>query len=304
VAFLNETARSRLGLSPGDLSRPLQDLEISYRPADLRGLVDRALADRSESSLRDVQWAQGGQVRVYNIFVTPLYADDASLLGTRITFQDVTEYKSLESELQHSKQELETAYEELQSTNEELETTNEELQSTIEELETTNEELQSTNEELETMNEELQSANEELQTINDELRSRSTDLNSAHAFLESVFTSLRSGVVVVDRDLRVQVWNHRAEDLWGVRADEAQRANFLGLDIGLPVNDLRPSLREILSGSKEHAEVVLPATSRRGRPLECRVIMAPLRGSNDGVDGVILLMEERRNGESSYESIR
>ena len=244
-----------------------------------------------------MQWVQNGETRVYNILATPLYGEDAALLGTRITFYDVTAYKSLESELQHSKQELETAYEELQSTNEELETTNEELQSTIEELETTNEELQSTNEELETMNEELQSANEELQTINDELRNRSTDLNSAHAFLESVFTSLRSGVVVVDRDLRVRVWNHRAEDLWGMRADEAQHASFLALDIGLPVNDLRPSLRDILTGSAQQTEVVLPATSRRGKPMKCRVTMAPLRDSNDGIEGVILLMDERRDQE-------
>ena len=299
VAFLNEPARVRFGLTLGDVNRPLQDLELSYRPAELRGLVDKALIERSEVSMRDVQWTEGSQTRVYNIVVTPLYNEDASLLGTRISFYDVTEYKSLQSELLHSKQELETAYEELQSTNEELETTNEELQSTIEELETTNEELQSTNEELETMNEELQSANEELQTINDELRNRSTDLNSAHAFLESVFTSLRSGVVVIDRDLRVQVWNHRAEDLWGVRAKEAQQVNFLGLDIGLPVNDLRSSLKDILAGTQTHAEVVLPATSRRGKPMECRVTMAPLRDSSDGVEGVILLMDERRTAEAN-----
>ena len=215
----------------------------------------------------------------------------SSARGSRFTTSP--RYRSLETELQHSKQELETAYEELQSTNEELETTNEELQSTIEELETTNEELQSTNEELETMNEELQSANEELQTINDELRNRSTDLNSAHAFLESVFTSLRSGVVVLDRNLRVLVWNHRAEDLWGLRADEAQRTDFLGLDIGLPVHDLRQPIRDILSGAAEHLETLLPATSRRGKALECRVMLAPLHDSGDGVEGVILLMDER-----------
>ncbi len=298
IAFVNETARTRFGLNNGDLGRPFRDLEVSYRPAELRGLLDRAVADRAEVSITDVEWRHAGQTRIYNIVVSPLYSEDGSLLGARITFQDITEYRSLEAELQHSKQELETAYEELQSTNEELQTTNEELQSTIEELETTNEELQSTNEELETMNEELQSANEELQTINDELRTRSTDLNSAHAFLESVFTSLRSGVVVVDRDLRVQVWNHRAEDLWGVRAHEAQRTNFLSLDIGLPVSDLRQPIRDILGGATQHADVVLPATSRRGRPLECRVTLAPLRDAGDAIEGVILLMDERREDQT------
>jgi len=292
LAFVNETARARFGLNNSDLGQPFQDLDISYRPAELRALLDRALAERADASMTDVEWILRGQTRIYNIVISPLY-NDTVLIGARITFHDITEYRSLESELQHSKQELETAYEELQSTNEELETTNEELQSTIEELETTNEELQSTNEELETMNEELQSANEELQTINDELRNRSTDLNSAHAFLESVFTSLRSGVVVLDRNLRVLVWNHRAEDLWGLRAEEAQRTDFLSLDIGLPVHDLRQPIRDILSGAAEHLETLLPATSRRGKALECRVILAPLHDSGDGVEGVILLMDER-----------
>ena len=103
---------------------------------------------------------------------------------------------------------LETAYEELQSTNEELETTNEELQSTVEELETTNEELQSTNEELETMNEELQSTNDELA---DDQRGAAAsargELDQANGFLETILTSLRAGVVVLDPELQVQVWN-------------------------------------------------------------------------------------------------
>jgi hypothetical protein len=42
---------------------------------------------------------------------------------------------------------------------------------------------------------------------------------------------------------------------------------------------------------------MLPATSRRGKAMECRVTMAPLRDSNDGVEGVILLMDERRDSE-------
>ena len=190
-------------------------------------------------------------------------------------------------------QELETAYEELQSTNEELETTNEELQSTVEELETTNEELQSTNEELETMNEELQSTNEELQTMNDELRNRGSELTSTNLFLESVFAGLRSAVVVIDHEYRVQVWSHRAEDLWGVRADEVSQSHFLNLDIGLPVAELRPAIRSVLGGAQDQQEVTVAATSRRGKPIDCRVTVSPLRRENRAVGGAILLMEER-----------
>src|SRR2546429_292423 len=86
---------------------------------------------------------------------------------------------------------------------------------------TTNEELQSTNEELETMNAELQSTNEELQTINDELRMRTGELDEANDFLESLLVSQRGGLVVIDRELRISVWNDHSAELWGVRTDEA-----------------------------------------------------------------------------------
>ena len=163
---------------------------------------------------------------------TPLRDGSVGELGVLIAYSDVTGYRRLTRELEQSHQELETAYEELQSTNEELETTNEELQSTVEELETTNEELQSTNEELETMNEELQSTNEELQTINDELRQRGEELNAANAFLQSVMTSLRGGVAVVDRELRLLAWSRHAEELWGLRVEEVSGQHLLNLDIG------------------------------------------------------------------------
>ena len=118
---------------------------------------------------------------------------------------------------------------------------NEELQSTIEELETTNEELQSTNEELETMNEELQSTNEEIETVNEELRLRGEERDKLNGFLQSILGSLKSGVIVVDRDLHVQVWNARSEDLWGLRMEEVRDKNLLGLDIGLPLDRIKPA---------------------------------------------------------------
>jgi len=287
----NAAARRQFGINENDIGIPLQDLEVSYRPAELRPSIDRARAERRDVWMRGIASEQGGTTRFLDIVIVPLL-DDRELLGIRVSFYDVTPLKSLQEELTHSKQELETAYEELQSTNEELETTNEELQSTVEELETTNEELQSTNEELETMNEELQSTNEELQTMNDELRNRSTELNSSNAFLEAVFTSLRSAVVVLDRELRVQVWNAGALDMWGLRPDEARGTSFFTLDIGLPVGELHQPIREILLGTSAHRELTIGATSRKGKSIQCRVAIAPLLGTERLVTGVILLMED------------
>lgn len=288
----NPSAREQLGLTLRDVGRDLSELEGSFRPSDLKPATVRAMETREEVVLKDVQIGAGDGARTFTVSIVPLI-EGATVIGASVIYQDVTEIRSVQLQLQQAKQELETAYEELQSTNEELETTNEELQSTVEELETTNEELQSTNEELETMNEELQSTNEELQAMNDELRNRSADLNSANAFLESVFASLRAAVIVVDKDFRVQVWNDRSADLWGVRPDEAEGSHLLDLDVGFDVGQLRQPIREILAGTHEYRELAMSGINRRGRPIQCRITIAPLRHVDRTANGAILLMDEQ-----------
>jgi two-component system, chemotaxis family, CheB/CheR fusion protein len=292
--LVNARARTFFRLASADVGRPLQDLEISYRPYELRSAIEQAYADRQAVLREAIPWrAPDGEQHWFDVLVTPMFDASGSPSGASISFTDVTRARQLQAQLDDSQMELETAYQELQSTNEELETTNEELHSTVEELETTNEELQSTNEELETMNEELQSTNEELQTINDELRQRSESLNELSTFLESMFTSLRSGVAVLDRELRVTVWNRQAEELWGVRSEEVEGAHFFGLDIGLPLPRLAQSIRACLAGTTTGHESVLPALNRRGRAITCKVSIFPLVARDaDRPRGVIVLMEE------------
>jgi two-component system, chemotaxis family, CheB/CheR fusion protein len=293
LSMCNGFARELFGLSLNDIGRPVQDLEMSYRPLELRSLIAQAVEELHPVLLRDIEWKTGGRdVRHFDVYVTPL-SESGRPAGVSISLVDVSRAQDLQAQLIRSKQDLETAYEELQSTTEELETTNEELQSTVEELETTNEELQSTNEELETMNEELQSTNEELQTINEELRGRSDDLNRANGFLESILTGVRSGVVVLDRELHVIAWNHRAEDLWGLRGDEVRGQNFLNLDIGLPIDQLRAGIRQAFNGDGEFGEIIVPATNRRGKSIACKVTTTPLTNANKDVRGVILMMDEQ-----------
>jgi len=288
----NEQARSVFNLGTPDFGRPFHDLEVSYRPAELRSVIDRAYDERKPVELRQVEWPLRGEMRWMDVRIAPIY-DASRALGVSISFDDVTAFRRLQRELEKSNHELESAYEELQSTNEELETTNEELQSTVEELETTNEELQSTNEELETMNEELQSTNEDLTTINDELRHRSDELNDVNDFMESILTSLRGGVAVLDTELRIEAWNERAFDLWGVRDDEVRGVHFMMLDIGLPVQMLAKHVRACLQGESPNEEVSVPAVNRRGKSIMCKVTCTPMRRrSDEQIRGVIVMMEE------------
>jgi two-component system CheB/CheR fusion protein len=300
VILVNEQARTLFSLSTRDIGRPLQDLEVSYRPVELRSCIEQVQRDRRTIKLSNIEFrGASGEIAYLDVQVSPLLDAGSNILGISVTFIDVTRYKRLQEELENSNQELEMAYEELQSTNEELETTNEELQSSNEELETTNEELQSTNEELETMNEELQSTNEELQTVNDELQRSTEELNQSNAFLESILTSLRGGVVVIDRNLYVQVWNDKAEDLWGLRTDEAVGQNFFNLDIGLPVDHLLQPIRAcLMDTSVDGSESVVPAVNRRGKSIHCQVTCTPLIGIHRQIQGVILVMEERSESET------
>jgi len=296
LTFANLPARALFGIGREDVGRPFQDLELSYQPLELRTPVEEALRERRRVSVGEVRFQPSkGEERTLEVTVVPLLPNGGAAYGVSIVFEDVSRYSRLQEELEGNRRDLELAYEELQSTIDELETTNEELQSANEELQTTNEELQSTNEELETMNEELQSTNEELETINDELRDRTSELNRVNEFLEGILTSLGIGVAVVDRQQRVQVWNHRAEDLWGLRQAEAVDHHLLSLDIGLPTEKLAGPLRSVLGGGSVREESLLEAVNRRGRSIELAATVLPLlspSGDGEVVRGAILLMQD------------
>ena len=300
LAYANERARTIFGLSAADVGRPLQDLEISYRPVELRSLIEQASTDRRPAVMKDIEWTTPAGERVFfDVQVLPLVDASLEVLGTKVLFRDTTRQRRLEEDLKTSHQELETANEELQSTNEELETTNEELQSTVEELETTNEELQSTNEELETMNEELQSTNEELQTANEQLRQSGDELNRANAFFENILGSFHDGLMVVDAEFRVQAWNAKAEDMWGLRNAEVQGKHLMNLDIGLPVDQLRGPIKQCLSGESTFERRTVAATNRRGRAIEVELTCMPFALGGNPTWGAIVMMEDRARGASS-----
>jgi two-component system CheB/CheR fusion protein len=291
-------ARSLFGLGPADMGRAVQDLTLSYRPLELRSRIDQVYADRRPMHLTNVDFpVHDGAMRTFDVYLVPLMDRDDTHLGVSVSFVDVSTVQQVRAQLLEANQELETAFEELQSTNEELETTNEELQSTIEELETTNEELQSSNEELETMNEELQSTNEELETINEEIQRRTGELNEINDYMTAILTSLRSAVVVLDRDSDIRVWSRKAEQLWGLRADEVLGEAFQNLDIGLPVERLKAPIRACVEGRSEYEEMTLDAVNRRGRPIQCQISCTPFAGSDRQIRGAVLVMHARGDGE-------
>ena len=119
--------------------------------------------------------------------------------------------------------------------------------------------------------------------------------NELNALFESIMQNVDAGVVVLDQQLQVLMWNRQAENLWGLRADEVTGQPFLNLDIGLPVAELKLAMRGALEDA-EGTELELDATNRRGQPIRCRVSVTSLRAGDSSSRGVIMLMETTSRG--------
>jgi two-component system CheB/CheR fusion protein len=135
IALINHRAGHLFALTPQDIGKPFHDLEVSYRPAELRSGLDRVRKERRPLRLPEVERILGSGERTYlDIEIVPLLAEAGTVLGTQLSFSDVSNAHELQAALRKTNAELETASEELQSTSEELQAMNEELRQRGEEL--------------------------------------------------------------------------------------------------------------------------------------------------------------------------
>ena len=98
--------------------------------------------------------------------------------------------------------------------------------------------------------------------------------------------------MVLDTKQNIISWNRKAEDLWGLRADEVQGQSFMSLDIGLPIEKIKTAVRACLIAESEYEEVIVDAVNRRGKTIRCRVTCTPVVGAGKERHGTILMMEE------------
>lgn len=294
IAAANARARSTFSLLPHDLGKPLQDIELSYRPVELRSVIERASGGTETILINRVQrFAGNGRTQMFDVFVTPLFCSDNSLAGCSVQFHDVTELCALQDEMIELNEQLQTANEELQAAHEELETTNEELQSTNEELQTTNEELQSANEELETMNEELQSSNSELESINTEQYALTEHAGDTNSFLQSILGSLHAALLVLNGDNRVLIWSQRCAELWGLRNAEVTGKHLQELDVGFPARETIAAISALREGNLPEITLSADALTRTGKSLPVSVRLSPLKLLSENATLVLVEPKER-----------
>jgi two-component system, chemotaxis family, CheB/CheR fusion protein len=96
VAMINQQAETTFGLSARDIGRLLRDLEVSYRPVELRAYLEQAKVERRSARIQDVKWQRPGAETVwFEIHVNPLVDAENGLLGVSIVFFDVTATRAL-----------------------------------------------------------------------------------------------------------------------------------------------------------------------------------------------------------------
>src|SRR3954454_580550 len=90
VATINQAARAMFQIGAGDVGRPLQDLEISYRPIDIRSALDRAYQIERPVHLGRIGWRTGtDELVTLEVVVTPVVSTASRLLVASVTFADV-----------------------------------------------------------------------------------------------------------------------------------------------------------------------------------------------------------------------
>jgi signal transduction histidine kinase/chemotaxis methyl-accepting protein methylase len=186
---------------------------------------------------------------------------------------------------------------ELHRTREQLRVTVDQYEASLEELKASNEELQAINgelryatSELEISKEELQSINEELMALNQELRCKVDEVSRANSDLQNLMTSTEIGVVFLDRELCIQRFTPRAQDVF----------NIIPSDLGRPLAHLTHRLDGEAPGQETCQEVwqiaqsvldTLRPVERELRHRDGRCYLArwlPYRSIEGRNDGVVL----------------
>ena len=252
------------------------------------GAIQRASKERTTAAYSGVSISTDEGVKQVKLSVQPLLDRSSQLAHLLVTFEDLqpaqleTDFEEidlgevsrerialLETELRHSK-------ENLQATVEELETSNEELHATNEELVASNEELQSTNEE-------LHSVNEELYTVNAEYQRKIAELTELTDDMDNLFSSTDIGVLFLDKDLNIRKFTPRIAESFNILEQDIGRS-FESFTNNIDHPDLMKDVRWTVKSGRAFEKKV---QDRNSHWYLLRIL--PYR-SNAEIEGVILTL--------------
>src|SRR5215470_4901000 len=78
----NAAAEALFNLRPRDVGRPFQDLEVSFRPVELRSRIEQVRTELRPVELNDVEWQRPGGVEphYYDVAIVPLFGAPGDLI--------------------------------------------------------------------------------------------------------------------------------------------------------------------------------------------------------------------------------
>lgn len=226
------------------IGRVTQDV-LSMCEGDLRvavsSVVQNCLRRGEKVVLRKVNCPGHGENRLVDVVAEPFPDKPTNSLFVLVQFigahagelpldadgQSLVLSEEVRDRVSHLESELQGTRESMQSLVEELETTNEELQASNEELLASNEELQSTNEE-------LHSVNEELYTVNAEHEEKIRELNRTTNDLKNLMRATEFGVIFLDSEHRIQMFTPMAANIF----------NLLPQDVGRDIKHITRRIRD------------------------------------------------------------
>lgn len=243
--------RPRSGRFSADL---LDMVDGEFRIA-LTGALQQVFKEQRTVAYKALRIASSDVDRVLNVKVEPLSIGRINTTYALITLEELNavadpvapaedfdfnqathdQMTSMETELRHTK-------ENLQATIEELETSNEELQATNEELVAANEELQSTNEE-------LHSVNEELYTVNGEYQKKINELTELTSDMENLLLSTEIHTIFLDGNLCIRKFTPRIGEAFNLLPqDVGRRIDTFSHNLNYP--GLQTDIQQVLATSE------------------------------------------------------
>jgi two-component system CheB/CheR fusion protein len=291
IVYLHGRTGRYLEPATGKVSINILEMARPGLKKDLAAAIRGAATNKQEYVRKGVAIEQNGGHLTIDLTVKPVHGHSALRGLMMVNFKEKAPPAKKESpstQVRRSKENsaVETLEQELRHTRENLQSTIEELETSNEELQSTNEELQSTNEELQTSTEELQSLNEEAVTVNAELQSRLDELSTTNDDMKNLLDNTHIATIFLDLDLGVRRFTPKAVDIIPLAAIDSGRP-ISHFATALIDTDLAADAHDVLQdlGMKEKE-----VRSKDGAVYRMRV--QPYRTVNNVIDGVVITFED------------
>lgn len=255
------------------------------------GAIHRAMRERKRVVFADVRThtIDDGALLV-NVVATPVTTAHDGMSYTLVSFEPselpiVAEEQSESDLVAASRDRVETLETELRHTKENLQATIEELEASNEELQATNEEMLASNEELQSTNEELHSVNEELYTVNAEYQKKISELTELTHDMENLLLSTDVHTIFLDEDLCIRKFTPKMAEVFNlIPADVGRRID--GFMHTIECNGLQDKLAKVLGLGEFYDEEV---RNKAGDEFLMRIL--PYRGDTERSGVVMTLID-------------